>query len=336
MNMEQEIIKAATGIATTAVNKGVGKLTDLFFSKKILQQKRLETLSTTQDQKDAELIQQGLAEFRDERFILIEEQIGNPTSPLGLILAQNNQNQSENLGECLSKAYEHLSEKADEEISDEQISETFFNKWMNYGKEVSEDELQDLWGNILSEEISQPNSINYLVLNTFSMMNKNHLLNFTNLSKYIIHEKLFVVDGQTLKSSINFPDITENDLEELVDFGLIESLHNMNGMSAPSNPIIINGRNYQWYKRSPNQPFLICFESSKEFNLQLFKLTSVGYKLLKIAEKNMSIETIYSDFFKYLLSLEQFKSIENIELYKIQSNSLELQLSINRDEKTSP
>ncbi|OAL77887.1 hypothetical protein AY606_10610 [Acinetobacter sp. SFB] len=336
MNMEQEIIKAATGIATTAVNKGVGKLTDLFFSKKILQQKRLETLSTTQDQKDAELIQQGLAEFRDERFILIEEQIGNPTSPLGLILAQNNQNQSENLGECLSKAYEHLSEKADEEISDEQISETFFNKWMNYGKEVSEDELQDLWGNILSEEISQPNSINYLVLNTFSMMNKNHLLNFTNLSKYIIHEKLFVVDGQTLKSSINFPDITENDLEELVDFGLIESLHNMNGMSAPSNPIIINGRNCQWYRRSVNQPFLICFKSSKEFNLQLFKLTSVGYKLLKIAEKNMSIETIYSDFFKYLLSLEQFKSIENIELYKIQSNSLELQLSINRDEKTSP
>jgi hypothetical protein len=144
--MIDPITTIATAAATKGAAKGTDKLIDLLFSKKILQQKRLETLSTTQNQKDAELIQNGLAEFRDGKFLLIEDQIGNPSSPLGLILAQNHQNQSENLSKCLSKAYKHLSKKADEEINDEQISETFFNKWMNYGKEVSEDELQDLWG----------------------------------------------------------------------------------------------------------------------------------------------------------------------------------------------
>lgn len=51
MNMEQEVIKAATGVATTAANKGIGKLTDLVFSKQIRQQRRLDHLSSVQDQR---------------------------------------------------------------------------------------------------------------------------------------------------------------------------------------------------------------------------------------------------------------------------------------------
>ena len=62
------------------------------FFKKLRQQRRLDHLSSIQDQKDAELIQKSLAEFREEKFILIEDQIGNPCSPLGLILSQNHQN----------------------------------------------------------------------------------------------------------------------------------------------------------------------------------------------------------------------------------------------------
>jgi hypothetical protein len=327
MNMEQEVIKAATGVATTAANKGIDKLTDLVFSKKIRQQRRLDHLSSVQDQKDAELIQQGLAEFRDGRFILIEEQIGNPTSPLGLILSQHHQNQSENLGKCLSKAYEHLSEKDNEEISDEQISETFFNKWMNYGKEVSEEELQDLWGNILAQEITKPSSINYLVLNTFSLMSKQHLVNFTNLSKYILNNNLFVVTGEPLKPKFNFSDLTLEDLDELVDFGLIESLNGVNGLNTSSAPLTLHNKEYQWIRRDSNQPYLICFESPNKIRLQLFKLTGVGQKLLKIAEQNMSLEKIYTDFFKYLLTLENFQSIKKIELYEILGPNLRLHLS---------
>lgn len=189
--MEQEVIKAATDVATTAANKGIGKLTDLLFSKKLREEKRLDDLSSAQNKKDIELIEKGLAEYRDGKFLLMEEQIGNPTSPLGLIIAQNNHNQSNNLSKCLSKAYDHLSEKNDDEINNEQISETFFNKWMNYGKEVSEEELQDLWGRILAEEISTPNSINFLVINTLSLMSKNHLQSFYTLLPFIIDGHLY-------------------------------------------------------------------------------------------------------------------------------------------------
>lgn len=80
----------------------------------------------------------------------------------------------------MSHAYLNLAGKTDEEISSEDVSDTFINKWINYGKEISEEELQNLWGNILSEEISNPKSINYMVLNTLSQMTKNNLECFLN------------------------------------------------------------------------------------------------------------------------------------------------------------
>ncbi|TCB49013.1 DUF2806 domain-containing protein [Acinetobacter sp. ANC 4779] len=330
MNMEQEIIKAATGIATTAVNKGVGKLTDLLFSKKILQQKRLETLSTTQDQKDAELIQQGLAEFRDERFILIEEQIGNPTSPLGLILAQNNQNQSENLGKCLSKAYEHLSEKADEEISDEQISETFFNKWMNYGKEVSEDELQDLWGRILAEETTFPNSVNYLVLNTLSMMSKNHLEAFNDLIPFICDRNLYC--NNTLLAEENYSHVPPSILYELIDLNIIKGLHpediffkkellkvTYDDESFPA--IYINKTNFIVLR--PN-------ENVKKIQPNFFLLTTVGQKLFEIAMSNYEIDDYFGKLINNFKLFPEFKLIEAFELVSLIDNEWQSKLIIQR------
>ena len=65
--MEQEVFKAATDVAKTAANKGIGKLTDLVFSKKLREEKRLDDLSSAQTKKDIELIEKGLAEI-DNRF----------------------------------------------------------------------------------------------------------------------------------------------------------------------------------------------------------------------------------------------------------------------------
>ncbi|NNH02021.1 DUF2806 domain-containing protein [Acinetobacter sp. ANC 5414] len=315
--MEQEVIKAATGVATTAANKGIRKLTNLLFSKKLREDKRLDDLSAAQTKKDIELIENGLAEFRDGKFLLIEDQIGNPTSPLGLILAQNHQNQSKNLGKCLSKAYEHLSKKADEEISDEQISETFFNKWMNYGKEVSEEELQDLWGKILSEEISIPNSINYLLLHTLSMMSKRHLEVFNDLLPYMCKGVLFC--NEFISAEMNYPHIPENFLNELVDLNLIKGL-----MTADINfwghlkNFRYDGNIYPLIQiNSRNIIILHLIDETKPVHPHFFILTTIGEKLLNMAIANRDINEYFIDLTNNIKTMQGFKNIKYFELFTL-------------------
>lgn len=315
--MIDPITTVATAAATKGAAKGTDKLINLLFSKKILQQKRLETLSTTQDQKDAELIQNGLAEFREGKFLLIEDQIGNPTSPLGLILAQNNQDQAENLGKCINKAYEHLSGKTDENISDEQISETFFNKWMNYGKEVSEEELQDLWGRILAEETAIPNTVNYLVLNTLSMMSKNHLENLMKLMSYNAGRLIYVNDFEANKNEW-FKDISQFDLEELIDLKILEGIELEGKYTNTLNNFELStaeeSKTFAIIRKSQNHKYILLIETDTPIKLDCIRLTTIGTKLVEIYEKNSNQLNETENFAKTISEFNFVKKIKNIFL----------------------
>ena len=321
--MEPEIIKAVTGIATTTTDKGIGKLTDLVFSKKLRQQRRLDHLSSTQDQKDAELIQQGLAEFRDGKFLLITDQIDNPTSPLGLILAQNNQNQATNLGQCLSKAYEYLSEKPDEQVSNEQVSETFFNKWINYGKEVSENELQDLWGNILATEVAEPNSINHLVLNTLSLMSKKHLEAFNDLLPFICDGNLYC--DANLSAEENYQHIEPLILSELVDLNIIKGLYPQDVFFKKELPPVSKD-NQKFPSIHLNQYNFIVLhpvDNYEKINPHFFLLTTVGLKLFDIAVANQGVENYFSNLISNLKKLPDFNHINTFELVSLVNHQWE-------------
>lgn len=328
--MEQEVIKVATDVATTAANKGVGKLTDLLLSKKIREERRLDDLSSAQTKKDIELIEKGLAEYRDGKFLLMEEQIGNPTSPLGLIIAHNTQNQSENLSKCLSKAYEHLSEKDDKEISDEQISETFFNKWMNYSKDVSEEELQELWGNILAQEVSKPDSINYLVLNTFSLMSKKHLEAFNALLPFICNGKLYC--NKDLSAEQNYSHVSLTVLAELIDLNIIKGLRAEDVFFKKElNQVCKDNESFPAiYINKTNFIVLHQNNNAKEIKPYYFLLTTVGQKLFEIALNNYKTENYFVNLVNNLKNLPDFSSVESFELVSFIDNQWKSKLIIQR------
>lgn len=323
--MNTEITKAAINTVAKNSDKALSKIVDLAFSQKILNQKRLETLSGTQDKKDAELIEKGLAEFRDGKFILIEESIGNPTSPLGLILANNNNQQANNLGKCLNKAYEHLAE-----INDEQISGTFFNKWMNYGKEVSEVELQDLWGRILSEEIIAPNSINFLVLNTFSQMSKQHLEAFNDLLPFICSGKLYC--NYALSAEENYTHIAPSILSELIDLNIIKGLHRGDVFFRNELEKVTLGDKHSpsIYINKTNSIIFHLTENTKEFKPNFFLLTTIGQKLFEIALNNFEIENYFIKLTNTFKQLPEFNSVQDFELITLIENNWQSKLTIQR------
>ena len=66
--------------------KGVNKLFDLLFSKHLNRKQRTDRLSSAQTEKDIKLIENGIAEFRDGKFILNSEMVNNPTTVVGNII----------------------------------------------------------------------------------------------------------------------------------------------------------------------------------------------------------------------------------------------------------
>ena len=150
--------------------KGISKIFDLLFFKKLQNNKRAEMLANAQTEKDIELIKSGLAEYRADSLILTTDSEKNPLTVSNSLVYQQQMIENKNVARCLEEALDYLEQTVDSDVDDTPVSETFFNKWFNFSKEVSDVELQNLWGRLLSEEVKTPESINYLVLNTFSLI----------------------------------------------------------------------------------------------------------------------------------------------------------------------
>lgn len=294
------------------VPKSIAFLFKLIFGKVILNNQRLEALSQAQNAKDANLIEQGLAEFRDNKFILGNELLNNPTTVVGCI--ENNRQNVEinNALSCLKYTQDFLGSANDENFSEIDFSETFFNKWFNHAKEVSDEELQGLWGKLLAEEIQSPNSINYMILNTFSLMSKKQMLNFTNLVKYNAYEHYIFYDSNA-DFSHRFDGLSYVEFLELQDLNIVKTPH----ISNMHENITINRNDEGYYfSKGGKGDYYLRTNSQKEISVSTFKLTSIGLKLLSIVENSLNMNENCKEFAKNVLKFKSLENIDSIEIFK--------------------
>lgn len=292
--------------------KSIAFLFKLIFGKVILNNQRLEALSQAQNIKDANLIEQGLAEFRDNKFILGNGLLNNPTTVVGCI--ENNRQNVEinNALSCLKYTQDFLHSANDENFSETDFSETFFNKWFNHAKEVSDEELQGLWGKLLAEEIQSPNSINYMILNTFSLMSKKQMLNFTNLVKYNAFTEYVFYDSKKDWSN-RFDEISYSDFLELQDLNIIKASHIGNIHESISLPKDIEE---YYFSKGGDGDYCLLINSDKEIHPNIFRLTSIGMKLLSIVESNLDMEENCREFAKNVLKFNSLENVDSIEIFK--------------------
>lgn len=292
--------------------KSIAFLFKLFFGKVILNNQRLEALSQAQNIKDANLIEQGLAEFRDNKFILGNELLNNPTTVVGCI--ENNRQNVEinNALSCLKYTQDFLHSANDENFSETDFSETFFNKWFNHAKEVSDEELQGLWGKLLAEEIQSPNSINYMILNTFSLMSKKQMLNFTNLVKYNAYEHYIFYDSDA-DFSHRFDGLSYVEFLELQDLNIVKTPHISNMHESVTIPH--NDEGY-YFSKGGDGDYYLEINSNTEVFVNIFRLTSIGMKLLSIVESNLDMKENCKEFAKNILKFKSLENIDSIEIFK--------------------
>jgi hypothetical protein len=295
--------------------KGISKIFDLLFFKKLQNNKRAEMLANAQTEKDIELIKSGLAEYRADSLILTTDSEKNPLTVSNSLVYQQQMIENKNVARCLEEALDYLEQTVDSDVDDTPVSETFFNKWFNFSKEVSDVELQNLWGRLLSEEVKTPESINYLVLNTFSLMTKKHLESFVSLIPYTAFGWLIFYDDK-IPAHQRFECVSTQELQELQDLKIIKEINPNLSTSYPLKHCLYDNKKVYYFSKSYSGDYVLYLHANNdnEIGVTAYALTSIGQKLLEISEKNLDVKSGCILFAKKLLSFERLNHVNRIEI----------------------
>jgi hypothetical protein len=127
-----------------------------------------------------------------------------------------------NIDSVASIAAEQL--KHETEVSDVPVDDDWTNRFFNIVEDVSNEEMQQLWGRILAGEVKRPNSYSIRTLELLRNLSKNDAETFTRVAKYAVYSQPYhflpAINGNTYlkEKGLKFDDILH--LEEI---GLINT-----------------------------------------------------------------------------------------------------------------
>lgn len=187
-------IKADVTEASTIISKGtasgLSRLFNLVFGKWEADIERYKVLSRARTFREAcEILQ----EARHLLPASSPDGSNRQNSDFDLLRPMMEENEK-NLLASLGIAYERIQSEPDiPEYSENEIpSQTLFNRWRHEAQFISEKELQQLWGNILAEEIIRPGSISLRTLDVLKNVSMAEAEIFSELCDYVIDDQYFL------------------------------------------------------------------------------------------------------------------------------------------------
>lgn len=161
-----------------ATPKGFKYLSFLLFGKREANIERYIKLSKAQTDIDEKGIIEGKLIFNPKEETLLSTSQGLKQQIVGAMQYEEVQN----LIACSIKAAENIKKGETEK----EPSQDFINRWRNDAKQIHSEELQNIWGQLMAEEINTPNSISLRTLDMVKNISKEEAEAFVFLLKYII------------------------------------------------------------------------------------------------------------------------------------------------------
>lgn len=282
-----------------SIPNGVGKIFELFFGRRIAKQKAAKLLIDAKAQREAKLLEEGKLDIDSDGNIINFEQ-----------------EQSDNVQQCVEFAVQSvMAQSSQNEFTNENASQSFFNQWREYAKNIDEIEMKQLWGKLLAEEVSKPNTISLRLLNLLSMVSKNEIEIFLKTLPYIIGEGFIIVDFIPNNEKIKI-------FNTLYDIGLISKIpSNFREMTALSRYTQSNFNYFYIYQRSN----LIAFHDSsngEDLQLEFIALTNLGKSLYRITDEiNDEYEILLDSIIKSTIK-SSYPTIHKISVYKLENNTV--------------
>lgn len=194
----------------------------------------------------------------------------------------------------------------EESVSGEKVDPDWITRFMNSIEDISDEEMQKIWGKILAGEVKRPKSFSLRTLECIKNLSQQEAQLFHKVLPYLIHvgnDVFLPRDDELLESfGINFGEILK-----LEDCGLIVSSHSLiltfTLRSADDQLCISN-----------DTDTVILFEAEGEANdvevvFNQYKLTMAGQELCNILNKSNSREYLirYAESFKKIATTKPLR-----------------------------
>jgi hypothetical protein len=192
-------------------------------------------------------------------------------------LQYQEQQKQQNIEMIISHAYETL--EAEETISKEPVDKDWATRLFNIAGEVSDEDIQLLWGKVLSGEIKKPGSYSLRTLETLRNLSKAEAEVFRKIANYVLNTSNTHFVYGDLKT-LEIEDIAFSDFLILDEAGLIMQ----NELSLPlsyaennETRFIIYGDFIVFIKRTSKE--------MTEVRIPCFVLTKAGVEVFSIIDK---------------------------------------------------
>ena len=150
-------VKAGSDIATNT-HKGVAKLAYALCGPWMEGRVRKAELIAAQTSKDCADIKNGLVTYTGENVIPFEPQ-ATVASSFEALHKLNHASDAKRLHAAMQEAARQISEVPEDQISDEPLSQDFFNHWRREAEMIDDEALRQWWARLLVEETKTPKSI---------------------------------------------------------------------------------------------------------------------------------------------------------------------------------
>ena len=198
-----------------------------------------------------------------------------------------------------------LADIPDDQISDEPLSQTFFNRWRREAEMIDEEDLRQFWAKLLVEETKAPHSISPRTLHVARDLSREDAVLFERVAQCVFDDTL-VVDGNGIP-----PNCSYLEKIRLQDAGLIGSANSRREFQVHS-----DGRSGKACADIVFQDdgFLIrCF--GNEVHVSCHVLTTAGIELMKI----LSIRRTQEDIVAIAKAIADQKKHSLVEVHKVTS-----------------
>ena len=196
-----------------------------------------------------------------------------------------------NIESVIDSAYEIL--EKEEACSEESVEQGWINRFFDSVADVSDEDLQKLWGKVLAGEIKQPKSYSLRTLETLKNLSKEEAELFQKIIPFVINMQgnLFLPSNFEVLEKY---DIRYGEILHLDECGLINS----SGM-VKFNPSISNAEHVSMYTQSRVVLIYGLKSNEERISIRNFGLTQAATELFYILDGNPNDEYLY-DYVEYI------------------------------------
>lgn len=282
----------ALGIGTSA-----GKLFDAI-------ERIFGSSESTKIKKQSKALEQSFDENPMATFACLASEKGLSAEKLDILMRANERRiiteikEQENIEQTIEHAIEYTEKHPeDENSSEEKASDDWLMRYFDYAKQICDENMQGLWGKILSQEANKPNSYSLRTLEVLKNLTRDEAELFRKLSSYVSIEKGFILKPNNYNEKGLSTKLSYENIVKLQDCGVLHITQKLSISAVPEMQeldleldfVYIHGV-LQLKKKDD------CIHNN--LSIPVLKLTEAGFQMLNLIEGSEPWEDDYLEYIK--------------------------------------